>query len=150
MAFSPDGRTLAIATHNGIVLWDLKTRSAVGNILDNGTTVSDLVFSPDGRTLVSVAQGISLWDVESATQLGQPISRLTSEYTVAFSPNEPVFASVPSGRFEPGPTLLWRGIIWKNTAELGHEVCGLAWGNADEADWIAAAPGVALEHPCPG
>jgi WD40 repeat protein len=50
-AFSSDGRTLAIATHqNGVQLWQTTTGRKLLHLPDSND-VSDLAFTPDGRTL---------------------------------------------------------------------------------------------------
>ncbi|MFE1554282.1 hypothetical protein ACFW6V_04730 [Streptomyces sp. NPDC058734] len=53
LAFSPDGRTLAVAYHDNVVqLWDLASHLPVGSPLPTaGDSVYDLAFSPDGATL---------------------------------------------------------------------------------------------------
>lgn len=54
-AFTPDGRTLATAGHNGIVrLWSLTTGMPVGT-LDVGFRVSLLTFKQDGSMLVAAS-----------------------------------------------------------------------------------------------
>ncbi|MFB7721617.1 WD40 repeat domain-containing protein [Nocardia sp. NPDC056100] len=76
--FSPDGRTLAVATYGGtstslnskgfIQFWNITDPAKpqqVGMPLATGTTgVTALAYSPDGRTLAfSGAKGIALWNV---------------------------------------------------------------------------------------
>src|SRR6185312_6707434 len=58
LAFSPDGRTLAVGSTNGLVadtlLVDVSTHRvrAIGTARKNAST-TDVVFAPDGRTVVS-------------------------------------------------------------------------------------------------
>jgi WD40 repeat protein len=52
LAFSPDGRVLAIKDGEEILLWNSQTR-AIDRMLDSGTG-GTLVFSPDGKVLASV------------------------------------------------------------------------------------------------
>jgi WD40 repeat protein/serine/threonine protein kinase len=56
IAVSPDGKTLAVGTHDGaIVLWNIASRHQVTTLKDHFTNVGRLAFSPDSRVLVSEA-----------------------------------------------------------------------------------------------
>ena|GEM_PF-5057164 len=70
IAFSPDDSTLAIVSDNSIRLWDFVS----GNIhlfLPGSAAITDLAFSPDGKTLVTVDQDarVTLWDSQSGSTL---------------------------------------------------------------------------------
>ncbi|MEV8312218.1 TIR domain-containing protein [Streptomyces flavidovirens] len=101
LAFSPDGRTLAVETsgrdEGSVQLWDLSDRDRpqlLGKPLKNGRSfvsdVSDIAFSPTGRRLVVATPGKAavLWDVSERARPHQ-LHRLTghtaSVDTVAFS-----------------------------------------------------------------
>ncbi len=103
VAFSPDGRTLAVSgayAPGRVRLWDVTDPAHAtdfGQPLAGG--VRSMVFSPDGRTLATItytgiagAPGdgtVRLWDVSDRTHpvpLGQPLSGYTSPVeAVAFS-----------------------------------------------------------------
>ena len=51
VSFSPDGKTLAATHRYGVRLWDVATRTPISAIREPSSH-SDLIFSPDGRTLV--------------------------------------------------------------------------------------------------
>ena len=73
LAFSPDGRMLAVAGDDPLVhLWDVRTGRLVRELEQDVGGVPGLEFSPDGRTLaISGEPDASLWDVATATQVGR-------------------------------------------------------------------------------
>lgn len=64
MAVSPDGKTLATASHDGsVVLWSLALRQVVANFQAHEGSAVGVAFSPDGKTLASCGSDgkIRLW-----------------------------------------------------------------------------------------
>lgn len=96
MAFSPDGKILALRDRDGINLWDAETLQPIGKPLQR-TVGHIMAFSPDGKILAaSYDDGtITLWNVE--TQL--PIDLLPGTgngdwiISLAFSPDGKILAS---------------------------------------------------------
>src|SRR5262245_26676335 len=76
MAFSPDGTLLAAAESSGdIVLWDVTTAKLRHILKGHANTVTQLAFSPDGRTLIATntrlvnpASVVKHWDVTSGRE----------------------------------------------------------------------------------
>jgi hypothetical protein len=65
VAFSPDGRTLALASADGAVkLWDVVSRQELKTLEGHKNSVSSVAFSPNGRTLASASEDwtVKLWD----------------------------------------------------------------------------------------
>ena len=88
VAFSPDGRTLAGGTWNGIHLWDVRTGERLKTLTGHVDWINSLSFSPDGQMLASRgSREIYVWHV----QTGKPhtvFTGYTSKITgVAFSPD---------------------------------------------------------------
>ena len=69
LAISPDGRTAAVGVDRGIQLVDARSGSVLMARGGPGGAPSWLLFSPDGRTVVSTSLdgAVALWDVDSLT-----------------------------------------------------------------------------------
>jgi WD40 repeat protein len=80
LAFSPDGKILAIADNRAIVrFWDVSTRR--GRVVFDhrssklvpyrrGASVHDITFSPNGRVLaIVVSEGVILWDTQTEREV---------------------------------------------------------------------------------
>ncbi len=108
LAFAPDGQTLASGEDDGTIrLWDVSDKAlmrasaagaetiqpqdSAGNMLSRSLTghtdqVTDVVFAPDGQTLVSAShdETIRLWHVASGVQLDKLTGHTGSVLRVAF------------------------------------------------------------------
>ena len=65
LAFSPDGKTLAMGDGYLIRLWDVASGNQLMRLHGHDNAVLSLSFSPDGKTLASggADQKIRLWNV---------------------------------------------------------------------------------------
>jgi Flp pilus assembly protein TadD len=78
LAFSPDGRVLAVGCVGGIFLWDVPT-ARLRHLLRESSTARHLIFSPDGTRLAAAyitgwpgaGAGVRLWDVNTGTPVGE-------------------------------------------------------------------------------
>ena len=62
LAFSPDGKLLAVGTYESIRLWDVEQQETAGELRHRRGFARALAFSPDGDTLaVGGYQSVAIW-----------------------------------------------------------------------------------------
>ena len=108
VAFSPDGRTLALACGDARVrLLDVATRRPKGAALEGHTDwVESVAFSPDGKTLASVGWDgtMRLWDAATGRPRGRAIRASAKALdAVVFSPDGRLLATASND----GTVRLW-------------------------------------------
>ena len=116
VAFSPNGKLLASASHdNTVQLWDVGSGAVLQTLRDHWSTVYAVVFSPDGKVLASASDDktVKIWD----TGTGRLLRGLQCDsYHVAFSSDSNMLASTSYG----GTVQLWN----INTGEILRELKG--------------------------
>jgi WD40 repeat protein len=128
VAFSPDGKTLAIGYLEGhLQLWSLEEEKLIRKLEGYQGQVLDLAFSPDGKTLATIFGypdfAIQLWTVPEGERLLSIKSREgTSEFSqVVFSPDGQTLASVSKNEngLDLGVAELWRAADGERLYQLG-------------------------------
>jgi WD40 repeat protein len=91
LAWSPDGKTLAIANSNTIWLYDVdRPEASPRTLVGHDIHVTDIAFSPEGTMLASTdaGGGLRLWDMQ--TEMGVSVledSQVLGRDGLAFSPD---------------------------------------------------------------
>jgi hypothetical protein len=132
VAFSPDGKTLAMASQEGNVhLWDVPTGRLLETLKGHSSGVNAVVFAPDGRTLASGGfdQTVRLWNVETQRELMQ-LDHGSVDFaavkTLAFSPDGKQLLAGGDG------TEFWSSapIVWNNADRAAEQLRLLLHSNA--------------------
>ncbi len=115
-AFSGDSQTLASASGNKIVLWDVNTRKQVNNF-DAVNDIAALAFSPGGKTLASSGEDrrIQVWNLLDPMPRTQTVfsGHQGSVHVLMFSPNGETLASGSAD----GTILVWD---WEDIRHKGR------------------------------
>ena len=126
VAFSPDGKTLAVGGDGGTVLWDLATMRTIGTfgITGSGPIVS-AAFSPDGKLLATGGfKGATLWNLSTGRQVATlPDPALAGATdSVAFNSDGNVLATAG------GTTCLWDTVTGDKIATINVAANSVAFG----------------------
>ena len=114
-AFSGDSKTLASASGNKILLWDVSTRKQVNNF-DAVNDIAALAFSPGGKILASGGEDgrIQVWDLVSSPQIQTTFAgHQGSVHVLMFSPDGETLASGSTD----GTILVWD---WEDIRHKGR------------------------------
>jgi len=93
IAYSPNGKRLAIARFQSIAVRDVETNETLRTLDEHPGKVNDLAFSPDGKLLLA-ATGVTglygqvaIWNAASGERVGKIEGHRDTLYAVAISPD---------------------------------------------------------------
>jgi WD40 repeat protein/tRNA A-37 threonylcarbamoyl transferase component Bud32 len=94
LLFSPDGTTLAAASGDEILLWNIEEKTLSMTLKGHWAGVTSLVFSPDCKTLISgsLDNSIRLWSLESRQEMAS-LNHTSSVASLALSADGKTLAS---------------------------------------------------------
>jgi dipeptidyl aminopeptidase/acylaminoacyl peptidase/mono/diheme cytochrome c family protein len=99
LAYSPDGKLLALGSYKEVRLVDAETRAAVATLSGHAEEVRAVAFSRDGKYLAAAgglpARGgeVKIWDVEKRAAIVTIKGHADCIYAVAFSPDGKLIAT---------------------------------------------------------
>jgi WD40 repeat protein len=137
VAFSPDGRRLASASHDRTVkVWDALTGQEI-RTLQGPDYVNSVAFSPDGRRLACAATDptVKVWDAQTGQEVLTLRGHTNSVFSVAFSPDGRRLAS--GGAAWDGKQVSCELKVWD--AQTGREALTLK-GHTDAVHGVAFSP----------
>ncbi len=122
VAYSPDGRTIAIQMDTGIVMCDAETAKIKYTFqpIGGNNRLEGVLYSPDGNTIATTSDGkVQLWDIQSQS-LMCTLSEKWVGVPSAFSPDGDTIATKTKSDWEP-TVRLWDSTtgILENTL-TGH------------------------------
>jgi WD40 repeat protein len=160
VAFSPNGKILAIAGRMGVKLWNVETGQEIRTVKQD-ECASSVAFSPDGNSYASASysdtapglkpQAVKIWDVATGKNLLTLAVPTQSIWTVAFSPDGKMMAAATglhAQRQVPGEIKVWNLNTGQEIYTLKGHGCSV-WSVAFSPDSkrLASSSGASSNQP---
>lgn len=145
LAFSPDGRTLAVGACNGAIrLLDAADGRLARIFLGHRAVIRDLAFSHSGTMLASASRDrtVRLWDAASGRCVRVLRGHLADVMSVSWSPNDRFLASAGQGDM----VVLWDVATGKPKARLPAELARRSVAFSPDGTWLATGMATSGVH----
>ena len=148
LKFSPDASRIYSASAEGVVVWNLRTRSAIGTPLDLNRAGASLIgMSRDGKLVASGSRDgtVALWDAELRVLLGTLPIPGSMAFSLAFAPGGK-FLVIGSGYEIPVDNSV---VFWDLDPESWvRRSCAMAGRNLRPEEWQRYAGEATPEDVC--
>jgi WD40 repeat protein len=140
MAFSPDGKSLAVAysVNNSVVVWDVDTHGRTF-VVKETSGISSIAYSPDGNMLaIGTAKVVKLLDPASGAVLQELSGHKNTIRSLAFTPDGKQLVTGGNDR----TVNLWNlktGEVEHSISDFQANVVGVAI--SPDGKWLAASCG---------
>lgn len=95
VAVSPDDKYLAVASDQGLLIYDLQTLDLLYAVSEDGSSKGDVIWSPDGTKLaVSSGPRVWIWDFVNQKTLFELSGHPSAVTSIAWSPLVPLLLAV--------------------------------------------------------
>jgi dipeptidyl aminopeptidase/acylaminoacyl peptidase len=169
VAWSPDGKRLASASHDGTIrVWELGAGKEVHRLVGHDSIVDAVAWSPDGKRLASGGADttVRLWDVATGKEIGRWDGHKDRVRAVAWSPDGKRLASASNDAtvrlWEVATGSLVRRFVgheaavdsldWspdgRRLASAGGDTTLLLWAVRDHPDERPTRPGLVELNAC--
>jgi WD40 repeat protein len=160
IAFSSDGRTVAMGGPTATVLWDVSIQGKPrrSHKFTSPGLVSSIEFSPDRRTIVTLDRNrATVWDVGDHTgpvkMAAMPLVTQSTggqRVTATFSPDGRALATVGASATDSTATLWDLTELAELRADPTVQTCVMAGRGLTEDEWVLYIPELPYRETCPG
>lgn len=109
LAFSPDGRRIALAQEDSVSIWNAQSGQLLVTLKGHSAMVKCLASSPDGQRIATGSgdQSVKIWDAAGGQEMLTLRGHHESVVSVAFSLDGRWLASASAQFDKPGEIKLW-------------------------------------------
>lgn len=125
VTYSPDETILASGTYEDVMLWNTDTLEKTATLKGHRGQMTNVVFSPDGRTLAAFGmydKTIQLWNVTTKKEKFKLNGHAEKIFSLAFSPDGTLIATAETLSQEAHAIRLWDANTGENITTFANIV----------------------------